>query len=186
MQPNQQPNIGATNEVAVERTGPPRRKAIIAGVSVALLSLVTAGGIGYAIGQSQNNGPSKAAASTTDSTSSNRTTNSNAAVARTTEPKRPIVPADFAIDITVLEKKCFGSAGCSVTYAIDPSFKGFVDDLEGRSFKVVYEIIGGDDPEIGNFSVDGTRVRYDESSRIDTPSSDAVLTAKVTQVIEDS
>jgi hypothetical protein len=32
--------------------------------------------------------------------------------------------SDFEIGIKILEKKCFGSAGCSVTYRIKPSASG--------------------------------------------------------------
>jgi hypothetical protein len=32
--------------------------------------------------------------------------------------------SDFEIGIKILEKKCFGSAGCSVTYRIKPSTSG--------------------------------------------------------------
>ena len=73
-----------------------------------------------------------------------------------------------------------------MTYTIEPTFLGVTRDLEGRSFKVIYEVTGGEDPEIGNFSLTGTNMRYTESSRISTPSSDAVLTAQVTSVVESS
>ena len=32
--------------------------------------------------------------------------------------------SDFEIGIKILEKKCFGSAGCSVTYGIKPKYVG--------------------------------------------------------------
>jgi hypothetical protein len=32
--------------------------------------------------------------------------------------------SDFEIGIKILEKKCFGSAGCSVTYRIKPEYVG--------------------------------------------------------------
>jgi hypothetical protein len=32
--------------------------------------------------------------------------------------------SDFDIGIKILEKKCFGSAGCSVTYRIKPRYVG--------------------------------------------------------------
>jgi hypothetical protein len=32
--------------------------------------------------------------------------------------------SDFEIGIKILEKKCFGSAGCSLTYRIKPKYVG--------------------------------------------------------------
>jgi hypothetical protein len=32
--------------------------------------------------------------------------------------------SDFEIGIKILEKKCFGSAGCSVTYQVKPKYVG--------------------------------------------------------------
>src|SRR4029453_5116766 len=34
--------------------------------------------------------------------------------------------SDFEIGIKILEKKCFGSAGCSVTYRIKPKYVGTI------------------------------------------------------------
>lgn len=44
----------------------------------------------------------------------------------TTVPPAVVLPkpADFTIAVKVLEKKCFGSAGCNVTYQIDPKYTG--------------------------------------------------------------
>ncbi|MDQ4104035.1 MAG: hypothetical protein M3186_10110 [Actinomycetota bacterium] len=33
-------------------------------------------------------------------------------------------PEDFAIGVKILEKQCFGSAGCSIGYQIDPRYTG--------------------------------------------------------------
>lgn len=94
-------------------------------------------------------------------------------------------PADFAIQVKTLSKACFGSAGCNVTYQIDPRYVGSAD-LSGRSFTVVYEVIGGDSgPQIDNFQVsgDGT-AHYSREELLSTSSSGTVLTAKATSVLD--
>lgn len=183
MQPDQQPKDGATvNGHGAGQERSIRRTRIIAGVLVGLMAFGAVGAGGYLLGRSQDNSPAVAGSDTVSVSSDSR-----AAAPTTKAPSRTqITAADFRIDTTVLTKKCFGSAGCNVTYTIEPTFLGVTTDLEGRSFKVIYEVTGGEDPEVGNFSLTGTNMRYTESSRISTPSSDAVLTAQVTSVVESS
>ncbi len=187
MNPDQQPNRGSlANQAEVDgeaRREPKRPDAqtrIIAWVAIGFVLLGVVGVGGYLIGRSQNNTPSESSAGSLSSTSSEST------VASTTRARSrtPVTGADFRIDVTVTEKKCYGSAGCNLTYTISPTFLGATKDLEGRSFKVIYEVTGGDDPEIGNFTLTGTNMRYTESSRISTPSADPVLSAQVTSVVE--
>jgi hypothetical protein len=92
------------------------------------------------------------------------------------------VPSDFVVDVTVTEQKCFGSAGCSYQLAVDPRYVGATTP-EGK-WKVVYQIDGGDDPQMGNFTLDGEHVRWDSTKRADG-SAGAVFTARVTQVLRD-
>lgn len=183
MHPGQQLKDGVmVNEQGAEQETSTRRTRITAGVLVGLVAFVAVGAGGYLLGRSQESSPAVAGSDTVSVSSASR-----AAAPTTKAPSRtPVTAADFRIDTTVLKKKCFGSAGCNVTYTIDPTFLGVTGALEGRSFKVIYEVTGGEDPEIGNFSLTGTNMRYAESSSISTPSSDAVLTAQVTSVVETS
>ncbi|WP_148302138.1 hypothetical protein [Tomitella biformata] len=159
---------------------PKSRRRIIAGVSAGLLVAFAAVGTGgYLIGKSQGG--------TSNTTGILSPLASPAATSTTKVPSRNIITNDdFRIDVTVSKKKCFGSAGCNVTYAIDPVFLGLAKDLEGRKFKVVYEVLGGEDAEVGNFSLNGDNLRYTESSSISTSSSEATLTAQVISVSETS
>jgi hypothetical protein len=94
-------------------------------------------------------------------------------------------PSDFTIGVKVLEKKCFGSAGCNVSYRIEPQYTG-VRSLDGNTFIVIYEVTGGEDgPQINNFEVggDGT-VSYQKEESLSTSSSGATLTAKATSISE--
>ncbi len=95
-------------------------------------------------------------------------------------------PADFVISIKILRKQCFGSAGCNVTYQIDPQYTG-ATPLKGRTLMVVYEVAGGEDsPQINNFTVRGDgSASFPKEERTGTSSSGATLKAKVTSISED-
>jgi hypothetical protein len=63
--------------------------------------------------------------------------------------------SDFIIDVKVLKKACFGSAGCNATYQIDPTYIG-TSPLAKQTFTVIYDVSGGEDgPQINNFTVNG-------------------------------
>jgi hypothetical protein len=89
-------------------------------------------------------------------------------------------PAAFTIGIDILEKKCFGSAGCNVTFRIDPKFAGPGD---ASSTEVTYEVRGGSDPLINTFTIDAAgTASFDSEELISTPSAAAELTAKAIRV----
>lgn len=100
----------------------------------------------------------------------------------TQEPSFTPAPSDFKVDVIVTEQKCFGSAGCTIHYTIDPSYIG-LRPLPSANYTVVYQVIGGTQTQIGKFTVDkDQKVRYDDDETIDA-SEGANLTAKVTKVI---
>lgn len=88
-------------------------------------------------------------------------------------------PSDFLVFIKVLEKKCFGSAGCIVTIRPELSVDTESKDVDGC--EVVYELFGAEDEWIDRVTVVGELFKYSESS-ISTESSDVSLTAKVLSV----
>ena len=94
-------------------------------------------------------------------------------------------PEDFILHVKILEKDCFGSAGCNLTYKIEPAYTG--PALEpGARWDVTYEITGGDDDEISTFEFGGTDTGYvsyvPREERISTPRSSSALKATVTIV----
>src|SRR6185436_12085262 len=104
-------------------------------------------------------------------------------VPTTTTTTAPLPTPDmFTITVKVIEKKCFGSAGCNVTYQIEPTYTG-TRPLPTSPVTVVYEVLGGDDPQTNRFTVTGDRVKFDSEESIQTPKSSSVLTAKVTAVM---
>jgi hypothetical protein len=100
----------------------------------------------------------------------------------TTTPAVLPTPDEFRIDVVVTKKDCYGSAGCNITFEINPTYTG-TKSLKNSSFRVVYNINGGDSPKVGSFTVTNGTAHYDRSGSISTDSEYAVLTATVTQVI---
>lgn len=93
----------------------------------------------------------------------------------------PPTPADFVIGVVVTEQKCFGSAGCIYRYTINPqhvSSKPLPDKTT-----VIFRVTGGDQAQIGNFTIDGDGIAtFDRETTLDGPEG-ADLQATVTQVL---
>lgn len=93
-------------------------------------------------------------------------------------------PDDFKVGIKILEKQCFGSAGCNVTFRIDPQYLGFEPIPDEAIVEVIYEVRGGEDsPWINNFTITGGQAEFDSEEFTSTSSSSAKLTAEATEVI---
>lgn len=92
-------------------------------------------------------------------------------------------PKGFTIGIKVLRKACFGSAGCNVTFRIDPSYNGssFTDTV---SWEVVYQVNGGKDAYTNKFTLTGSRASFESEELVETSNSAAALTAVVVDVVE--
>ncbi|MCC5579123.1 hypothetical protein IMZ11_26200 [Microtetraspora sp. AC03309] len=90
-------------------------------------------------------------------------------------------PSDLKLKVTLLDKECFGSAGCNITYRVVPTIVGTMPDPD-REYEVIYEVRGGEDgPQIGRFTMQGDQAQVTEEF-ISTPSSLSKLTAKVTEI----
>jgi hypothetical protein len=109
----------------------------------------------------------------------------NQSAAATPAPAPDVMPAasDFRIQVRTLRKQCFGSAGCNVIYQIDPDYTGQRPLSESRTYRVVYEVIGGEDgPAVNNFTVTGSQARFPQQEMISTQSAGTTLTAHATSV----
>jgi hypothetical protein len=84
---------------------------------------------------------------------------------------------DFALTVNVLEQKCYGSAGCNVTFRVELAYGGLELDPSQR-YELTYEILGGDDPQIRTMEGKGDSYTSRDEDRIGTPASDSVLTAE--------
>lgn len=104
------------------------------------------------------------------------------AVATKAGPYTP-VPSDFGIEIVTLEQSCFGSAGCNVTYQIKVTYLGAQLPASGQTFIVSYDLLGGENPEVGSFTIRDGTVTSQQREFIQTPPNPTV-TAVAKQVVK--
>jgi hypothetical protein len=146
--------------------------------------------IGIPLGASDNNNDATAAAglvsaptvtvrSTTTSTP--EATEEPAAAQAPDVATAALSPKDFKIRVKVLTKKCFGSAGCNVTYRIDPEYVGSAPLPDG-TVEVTYTVKGAEDPIINTFTIEDGEASFESEERASTSSSKKTLTAAATDV----
>ena len=99
-------------------------------------------------------------------------------VAPTTAATYVPTPADFTIEIVELSRSCFGSAGCNITYKINPTYSGQPTDPT-VTYTVVYSIAGASGDKSDNFTMKGTQAKVPTEDFISTPPN-PTLTATVT------
>lgn len=99
-----------------------------------------------------------------------------------TTPPVELEPSDFMLEAKVTERTCFGSAGCNVTYRVEPTYLGDLSELPDATVEITFEVTGPNDgPQIGTISLaDG---QYDIEDRIaGTRSAKTPLRVKITDV----
>ena len=88
----------------------------------------------------------------------------------------------FQITVDVMEKKCFGSAGCNVTYRIEPSYSGIIPLPESGEYEITYEVASDEETVTNTFTMTGTKASLPSRERIQTKKSDSGLEGTVTKV----
>jgi hypothetical protein len=98
-------------------------------------------------------------------------------------PPRPQVPipAEFQIGVVVTDQNCSGPSGCVYKYRIEPKYIG-MHPLPEKEIKVVYQVTGGHQPQVGDFTVQGGQARVLRDVALEGPPG-ARLQASVTQII---
>ena len=96
------------------------------------------------------------------------------------QPQVPI-PAEFQIGVVVTDQKCSGPSGCVYKYRIEPKYIG-MHPLPEKEIKVVYQVTGGHQPQVGDFTVQGDQARVLQDVALEGPPG-ARLQATVTQII---
>ena len=92
-------------------------------------------------------------------------------------------PADFRIGVKVLKKKCFGSAGCNVTYRIDPKYLSLAEIPDTGTIEVTYAVNGLEDGEaVNTFTIQGGQASFDSEESGSVASSKTKLSARATDV----
>jgi hypothetical protein len=102
---------------------------------------------------------------------------------KTLAPPPPSVPTptEFTINVVVTEQNCEPGPGCAYKYTIEPKYIGF-HPLPTTPFTVKYEVQGGDQPQPGEFTVEGSQAKILKDVVLDGPPA-ARLRAVVLQVI---
>ncbi|AAN12703.1 hypothetical protein LITTLEE_57 [Mycobacterium phage LittleE] len=95
----------------------------------------------------------------------------------------PPDPEDFYIGVNVIERQCYGSAGCNVRFKIDPRYNGPTLP-ETATFTVVFEVVGCDDGTVASFDIRGDKWRQDGLDWDYCSSPTGQLSARVLQVVE--
>jgi hypothetical protein len=150
---------------------------------VGVIAFVAGIGVGAAVGSG-----SDPTTTSTDAAAGRPIETSEPAEEPSPEPEpEPVVytptAEDFELTVKTLEKQCFGSAGCNVTFRIEVGYGGPTLD-PATTYEVIYEVTGGEDPLINTLTVTGDSYEVDQEESLGTTSSDAELSAKVTDVSE--
>ena len=106
-----------------------------------------------------------------------------AAPRTTLPPPPPSVPTakEFTINVVVTETNCDPGPGCAYKYTIEPKYIGF-HPLPTTPFTVKYEVQGGDQPQPGEFTVEGNQAKILKDVVLPGPPA-AQLQAVVLQVV---
>jgi hypothetical protein len=107
-----------------------------------------------------------------------------AATPRTTlTPPPPSVPTpkEFTVNVVVTETNCEPGPGCAYQYTIEPKYIGF-HPLPTTPFTVKYEVQGGNQPQPGEFTVEGSQAKILKDVVLEGPPA-ARLQAVVLQVV---
>ena len=101
----------------------------------------------------------------------------------TRPPPPPSVPTpkEFTIKVIVTEQNCQPGPGCTYKYTIEPKYIGF-HPLPTTPFTVKYEVQGGNAPQPGEFTVEGSQAKIFKDVVLEGPPA-APLQAVVLQVI---
>lgn len=159
-----------------------------------LLASAIALTVGAALGALGNGSPATAqpAATVTATATVTKTVTETAGSEPTDEPAEEATEdtsgfsakaSDFKIGIKILSKKCFGSAGCSVTYRIKPEYVGDQSLPSSGTVEVTYRVKGNESgPQANTFPIEDGEASYEKEEYLSTPSSGTSITAKVIEV----
>jgi len=107
-----------------------------------------------------------------------------AATPRATPPPPPPsvpTPKEFTINVIVTEQNCQPEGACAYKYTIEPKYIGF-HPLPTTPFTVKYEVHGGNHPQPGEFTVEGSQAKILKDVIVEGPPA-ARLQAVVLAVI---
>jgi hypothetical protein len=89
-------------------------------------------------------------------------------------------PFEFTVNVIVTDQQCVPEGGCTYKYTIEPKYIG-LHPLPETPFTVLYEVVGGNEPQRGEFTVEKDQAKILKDVVLDGPPA-AQLTANVLQV----
>ena len=106
-----------------------------------------------------------------------------AATPATSLPVAPRVPtpAEFQLGVVVTGQDCSGPNGCVYKYHVQPNYLGN-HPLPDKEIKVVYQVTGGHQPQVGDFTLKGDQARVYQDVPLEGPPG-ARLQATVTEIL---
>ena len=111
------------------------------------------------------------------------TANKAPPVAETTQPPLPPkapTPAELQIGVIVTDQNCTAT-GCVYKYRVEPKYVGR-HALPDKEIKVVYQVTGGHQPQVGDFTIQNGQARVLQDVPLEGPPG-ARLQASVTQIV---
>jgi hypothetical protein len=85
----------------------------------------------------------------------------------------------------ILEKQCFGSAGCNITFRVQVDYVGPAALDSGTRYEVTYEVRGVEDgPQVNTLTIQDDQASVDSKEFASVPSSATKLKVVATDVSE--
>lgn len=94
------------------------------------------------------------------------------ATSTTTEAPAPEFTAkqkDFKVSLKILDKECFGSAGCLIGYRVELGYTGPTIPDE-QSYEISFRITGAEDEILGTLTTHGTKYDIPDNEHLSTKS----------------
>jgi hypothetical protein len=184
-QPQAQPTPSQTQPMQPAPPGPPGKPKRF-GWPTVIITAVVALGVGGLVGgadQTSTTATPAATATVTEAVQAGAEPSDQPTEEPTQEPTG-FTPhkSDFKIGIKTLKKTCFGSAGCNVTFRINPEYVGSQELPDEGVIEVTYKVTGAEDPIENTFTIEGGKASYEKEEDASTRSGSAKLVAKVTDV----
>jgi hypothetical protein len=155
-----------------------RDSKLVVALAALIVGVLIGGGVGWAIGHAGRSSEKavQASVAATDSTTS------TVRATTTTVSHYVPVPADFNIEIIETSRQCFGTAGCSIQYTINPTYVGPRPPDPSKTFTVIYDVQGGESPKTANFTIKGSKASFQQGDYISTPPN-PTLSATATRIL---
>lgn len=92
-------------------------------------------------------------------------------------------PSDFSLTLTELERKCFGSAGCNVTFTLNLKQVTAAKFDPTKTYKLLYTINGTEDVHTNYMTLTGSQYTHDDEEFAQVKGQKTQLTVTITSIV---